>query len=220
MAVEPGYAQRGEVLLIQFAREPQIGRVKTRMMPFLSAAQACRLHSDLTLWTTRQLLASALGPVEVIVAGDTSHALFKQCQSLGVKAVRQQCGADLGQRMYNSLRDALTRYQSVILVGSDCPGIDTAYLSKAVQALQRSTVVIGPATDGGYVLIGARAIDEAIFRGISWGSDQVYASTVNVLQTVCVDWEALPCLSDIDRPEDLTVWETVNGGAKIPDTPG
>jgi len=219
MAADNPSAQAPGALLIQFAREPQVGRVKTRMIPVLSASRACDLHCELTLWTCRELLASGLGQVELSVAGDTGHALFEQCLQMGVARITRQRGADLGMRMYNALQDGLARYENVILVGSDCPGIDRAYLSMAIQALHTAPIVLGPAMDGGYVLIGARAIDEAVFRGIPWGSDQVYAKTLVALAALEMDWVALPCLRDIDRPEDLAVWELSGGSTPRHTTP-
>lgn len=198
-------------MLIQFARAPLAGQVKTRMIPHLSAAGACALHSELTLWTCRQLLGSGLGKVELSVAGDTQHALFAQCRSLGVSRILRQKGADLGQRMYNAMRCGLARYNRVILVGSDCPAIDADYLRQAVLALDTAPVVLGPAADGGYVLIGARTITQEIFADIPWGSDQVYAKTVAALARVGLGCRELPCQTDIDRPEDLPVWELLQG---------
>lgn len=200
---------KGSLLLIQFTRAPQEGRVKTRMLPHLSAVRACELHCELTLWTCRQLLDSGLGDVELSVAGDTRHALFSRCLEMGVSRVSQQHGADLGQRMYNALLSGLAQYDSVILVGSDCPGIDPAYLRLAVEALHTASVVVGPAMDGGYVLLGARTITEDIFKQMPWGSDQVYVKTGIALARAGLAWVELPRLADIDRPEDLPVWEAL-----------
>ena len=199
--------------LIQFARSPKEGRVKTRMLPFLSATQACELHCELTLWTCRQLLNSGLGKVELSVAGDSRHTLFSRCQSLGVSRVSQQRGADLGEKMYNALKGALKHNASVILVGSDCPQIDGAYLRQAVAGLQQAPVVLGPAADGGYVLIGARSIREEIFQAIPWGTDQVFSGTCAALKRVGLRWTELPTLRDIDRPDDLPVWERLKHNA-------
>jgi uncharacterized protein len=197
------------LLLIQFSRAPQEGRVKTRMLPYLSAAQACALHCELTLWTCRQLLDSGLGEVELSVTGDVQNALFSCCLAMGVTRVSQQSGADLGQRMYHAIQRGLEQHASVILVGSDCPGIDSSYLRQAVDALRTASVVVGPATDGGYVLLGARAITEDIFRDMPWGSDQVYVKTGLALQRAGINWVELPGLTDIDRPEDLAVWQAL-----------
>ncbi len=207
--------ESGTVLLIQFARAPVVGKVKTRMLPHLSAEQACELHCELAEWTTRQLLLFEEGELELAVAGDTSHALFSRCRALGVTRVSQQCGENLGQRMYHALRGGLVEFESVILVGSDCPEIDVAYLRQAVEALQHADVVLGPATDGGYVLIGARAISAALFEGIPWGSDQVYASTLAALADTALSCAQLRPLNDIDRPEDLHRWHALNEARPI-----
>ncbi len=214
MAADSADPHQESLLLIQFARAPQEGKVKTRMVPHLSAVEACALHCELTLWTCRQLLDSSLGAVELAVAGDTHHRLFEQCRAMGVSWVTEQCGADLGERMYHAMRRGLAHYASVILVGSDCPGIDPDYLRQAVTALHTAPIVIGPANDGGYVLLGARAITADIFQDMPWGSDQVYAKTCLALARAGLTWVALPYLTDIDRPEDLVVWATLQHRAQ------
>lgn len=211
MVAEPSRAASAGHLLLQFARTPREGEVKTRLIPRLGAAGACALHCELTLWTCHQLLASRLGPVELWVDGDASHGLFDRCRDEGVTGIYAQCGEDLGQRMYHALCAGLALSTCVILVGSDCPGIDPDYLQQAASALRSASVVLGPATDGGYVLIGARRIDARVFCGIPWGSENVYAKTVAALEQAGLDWAALPVLTDIDRPSDLPVWEAVRG---------
>ena len=202
-------ADKASVLLIQFARSPQIGQVKTRMMPHLSASEACDLHCQLTLWVCNQLLDCGLGVVELSVAGDTDHALFTECKARGVARLTLQHGANLGERMSHAMAHGLAHYECVILLGSDCPSIDASYLEQAVEALQVAPVVVGPAMDGGYVLIGARQIKDEIFEGIAWGSDQVYMQTRLALTRSGLTWVELPYLVDIDRPEDLPVWESL-----------
>ena len=202
-------ADRKTLLLIQFTRAPQVGRVKTRMLTHLSAVQACELHCELTLWTCRQLLDCGFGDVELSVAGDTRHELFSHCVAMGVSRVSQQQGTDLGQRMYNAMQRGLAQYARVVLVGSDCPGINLAYLGQAVAALDTAPVVVGPSTDGGYVLLGARVITPDIFQEIPWGTNQVYTKTRVALTRSELDSVELPWLTDIDSPNDLLVWEAV-----------
>ncbi|CAA0118242.1 2-phospho-L-lactate guanylyltransferase [Halioglobus japonicus] len=202
-------AARKDLVLIQFSRAPEPGHVKTRMQPHLSAQQACDLHCDLTRWTCRRLLDSALGDVELAVAGDRQHALFSECTAMGVNRLLRQRGDDLGQRMHHAIRCALARYKNVILVGSDCPGIDAAYLRQAVTALRDAALVLGPAHDGGYVLLGARVIEEEMFQGINWGSEAVLEQTAAILSRRGIRWEQLPFKADIDRPEDLPIWEAL-----------
>jgi len=202
MAVE-----RGTCHFIQFAREPLSGQVKTRMQPRLSAAQACSLHSELVLRTTRTLVQARLGPVELAVAGNPGHPLFRQCRRLGVTTMSTQSGTGLGQRMYLALAAGLQLYERVVLVGSDCPGIDRDYLRAALKRLNAADVVLGPALDGGYVLIGARRIEPGVFEGLRGGTPQVLAQTRRALRGLGLAWKELPPLQDIDRPEDLAGWE-------------
>lgn len=199
------------VLLLQFAREPVEGGVKTRMMPHLSAHQACQLHCELVLWTSAQLAGSGLGDTELCVAGDPTHPLFERCSEMGIHRISRQCGRDLGERMFLALRDSLRRYGKVILVGSDCPAIDRGYLEQAVHALDSAPLVLGPAQDGGYVLIGASSINEALFDNIPWGTAQVYTATVSAMRQQGLCWSELAALADVDRPDDLVAWHRLRG---------
>jgi rSAM/selenodomain-associated transferase 1 len=203
-----------DLLLLQFAREPRPGSVKTRMQPALSAEAACELHRELVRWTCRQLVESGLGPVELCVAGDTADPLFADCRALGAAAVTQQRGGDLGERMFEAISRGLVAHRRVILVGSDCPAISPAYLAQADAVLERVPVVLGPAEDGGYVLIGARTIYAGVFAGVSWGTGTVYAQTLDNLRAAGLAWESLPPLPDIDRPEDLAGWAVLRNGER------
>jgi rSAM/selenodomain-associated transferase 1 len=196
-------------LFIQFAREPAVGAVKTRMIPHLSPVEACALHGELVLWTAGTLVGAGLGRVELAVAGATEHSLFQRCLRLGVAGLGCQQGADLGERMYNALATGLARFEQVVLVGSDCPAIDADYLTRALAALGQAEVVLGPAADGGYVLIGARRVRREVFEGIPWGTAAVFAETAQRLRRLDMSWLELPTLVDIDRPEDLAHWSAL-----------
>lgn len=198
------------VVLQQFARAPVPGRVKTRMQPALSPGEACALHEQLVLWTTRSLLQAHLGPVELWTAGGGDHALFQQCLSEGVSRLCVQQGVDLGERMQHALTAGLQKAGRVVLVGSDCPWIDRAYLELAVQALERDDIVLGPALDGGFVLIAARcALRRGVFDGVSWGTDTVLAETLARAAEAGYSTALLPPLQDIDRPDDLAAWRVL-----------
>lgn len=201
----------GDTLLIQFARAPVAGAVKTRMIPHLSAEQACTLHSELVLWTCRKLVESGYGAVELAVTGDPAHPLFERCRAYGVAAVTRQRGEGLGERMFNALMAGLASHARVVLVGSDCPSIDRSYLAAALRGLERQALVLGPADDGGYVLVGARSVCPEMFEGIAWGTDRVYAETARRLRQLGREWAVLPPLADIDRPQDLTIWRALQG---------
>lgn len=202
MAVE-----HADLLLVQFAREPVAGRVKTRMLPRLTGEEACELHRELVLWTCRRLVEARIGPVRLAVAGNPRDPLFHQCAAIGADEIVPQRGRDLGHRMRDALEQGLREFPAVVLVGSDCPGIDDAYLRAARAALQRCPVVLGPAEDGGYVLLGMRTPLPQLFDGIPWGTGRVLAVTRQHLRQSGVDWVELKPLADIDRPEDLARWE-------------
>ena len=101
-------------------------------------------------------------------------------------------------------------------MGSDCPGLDRAYLADAVAALGRVQVVLGPAADGGYVLIGASEITPDVFRNIEWGTASVYRQTTERLEGQGLSWAALPVRRDIDRPADLPHWEAIRERGEAP----
>jgi hypothetical protein len=197
--------------LLQFAREPVPGRVKTRMQPVLDAAGACELHIALLTHTARQLAGVARCERELWVAGDPAHPALVRAASLGSASVRRQRGAELGERMCHALETALVDAQQVVLVGSDCPGLDDAYVEAAFAALATADVVLGPALDGGYVLIGVRRVDARLFKDVDWGTGAVLAQTL--ARADALGWQAalLEPRRDIDRPEDLAAWEQASG---------
>lgn len=207
---------RKGTLIIQFAKLPVAGRVKTRMLGSLSPVEACELHSDLMLWTCRTLMQSNVADVELWVSGGSEHTTIRACQKLGVTAVRHQCGNDLGERMFHAISDGLLRYNKLVLVGSDCPSIDECYLESALSALDVESLVLGPAEDGGYVLIGATRIEASLFQGVSWGTGVVLEQTRKRLAKSGRRWSELNTLPDIDRPADLPVWEAIKNRQSSP----
>ncbi|MEQ9463879.1 MAG: TIGR04282 family arsenosugar biosynthesis glycosyltransferase [Haliea sp.] len=203
------------VLLQQFAKAPEPGRVKTRMLPRLSAAEACALHSELVLWTCETLLDSRLGNVELWVAGDPSAGLFGECASRGPLSLCRQVGDDLGSRMRHALNDGLNRADRVLLVGSDCPALTGRYLQQALAALDTAEMVLGPALDGGYVLIGARRPVDAVFDGVSWGSSSVLGETMARAGAAGISVAQLLALQDVDRPDDLPHWQGLRQRGRV-----
>ena len=198
---------RKDALLIQFAKSPVPGQVKTRMLGSLNPVDACELHCDLMQWTCRTLVEADLADVELWVSGSCEHTCIRACQDLGLTAVRSQYGSNLGERMFHAISDGLRRYRKLVLVGSDCPSIDESYLADALKALDHQSLVLGPANDGGYVLIGATDIEASLFQGVCWGTGAVLAETRERLVASGRGWSELSTLSDIDRPEDLPLWE-------------
>ncbi len=108
--------------------------------------------------------------------------------------------------MYHGLETALLEHASAIVIGTDCPGLATADILAASEALKGDAdVVIGPAADGGYWLLGVRIVSAMLFTEIAWGSDRVYEQTRQRIDSLGWCSHALPERSDIDRPEDLAL---------------
>jgi rSAM/selenodomain-associated transferase 1 len=179
-------------MIIVFARAPVPGEAKTRLIPRLGAWRAARLHASLTLRALR--IARRTGE-EVELHGTRRHSFFR---NLDVP-FRLQRGKDLGERMYRALAKAR---KPAILIGTDCPVLTSADLRRALRWLRGGCeVVLAPAEDGGYALIGARRVSKHLFEDIAWSTPSVYVDTAKKLRGY--RWRALRTVWDVDRPEDL-----------------
>jgi rSAM/selenodomain-associated transferase 2/rSAM/selenodomain-associated transferase 1 len=171
----------------------------------LGADRAAAVHAKLARITTDAALryqCQSGAAVEVHSAGGSSEAMR---QLLGDEVLyRTQRGAGLGERLSHAVGDAFRRgAKKVIVIGTDCPDLDAYLLNDAAQALDRHDVVLGPALDGGYYLIGCRAHDRRLFEGIDWGTSGVLAQTLIAAQRSGRDVHQLKALSDVDHAEDL-----------------
>jgi rSAM/selenodomain-associated transferase 1 len=188
--------------LVQFAKAPLLGHVKTRLEPALGKKACLQLHGLLAEDQFSLHQAAAIANFELWCSAE--HDFFNQLTQVSEIPCCVQQGKDLGARMHHAFVDRLTEYTNVIIIGSDCPAIDGDYIAQALDILNKGVpVVLGPATDGGYVLIGLNRVDGVLFEGVSWGADQVMSQTRQRLIKLGWQWQELTPLSDIDRPEDL-----------------
>ena len=188
-----------------FAKAPTPGRVKTRLVPALGEAGAAQLQRQLVERTLRTALAAKLGPVELWCSPETNDAFLADCgRQYGVR-LRGQGEGDLGMRMARALQHVLAQGSTGLLIGSDCPALTAEYLREAAAALAGgSDAVLGPAEDGGYVLIGmARSPAPQLFDGIVWGTATVMQETRTRLERLNWRWRELAMLWDVDRLPDL-----------------
>jgi rSAM/selenodomain-associated transferase 2/rSAM/selenodomain-associated transferase 1 len=197
--------------LIVFTRFPVVGKVKTRLIPALGAEGATGLHRQLTLRTLRTAATVAqqrgLG-LEIHFDGGDESAMRHW---LGDGFIfRSQSRGDLGERMSSSFAQAFRNgADTVVIIGSDCPELSPELLHAAFDKLSNHAVVLGPATDGGYYLIGLRQPRPELFQGIIWSSDKVLSDTLRMLAQTNVRPELLDPLGDIDTPPDLVLWKRV-----------
>ena len=195
----------GKILI--FAREPIKGRVKTRLACDIGDQAAMRIHQEMVQITTEMVSNSGLAEFELHVSGDNEHPLFKSLADQYGMRVRSQKGKDLGERMYHALKQSLHRASFCILIGTDCPVMTADYIKQAFHALEKGfDAVIGPAEDGGYVLIGASRVDLSWFNNIEWGSEHVLAQSRERLIASNGNYEELQQLWDVDQIDDLHRW--------------
>lgn len=195
---------RPEAALVVFARAPEPGRVKTRLVPLLGEKGAARLHARLVERTLETALAGGFDSVDLYCSPRIDEIFFKRSQKRFGVRLRSQGGGDLGDRMYRAFERALRRHSCVVLIGSDCPALRPADLRAAARALSEGAdAVFAPAEDGGYPLIGLRRVSRRLFDGIPWGGPQVMAQTRRRLRALRWRWHELRQLWDVDRPEDV-----------------
>ena len=194
--------------LIIFSRYPEPGKTKTRMIPALGKEGAAKLQRQMTehtLHQARKLLSYRPLTVEVHFAGG-DRQLMQEWLGSDVTFYQQETG-DLGQRMKSAIRRAFAAGMAkVVIIGTDCPDVNPSILTEAFDALERQDLVLGPAEDGGYYLIGLNCPIPQLFNQIQWGTDQVLTQTKNIANKLGLDVYDLPLLADVDRPEDLPIW--------------
>lgn len=188
-------------MIVLFAKYPEAGRVKTRLIPALGATRAMRLHRRLT----EVALGTAQSTNMAVTVSGTGAATrrFRHWLGGGVR-LEQQTAGDLGCRMEATFARVLSEGSDVVLgIGADVPGITAALLEEARQALQQYDVVLGPAQDGGYYLIGMRRLHRELFHDIAWGSATVLEQTLARIHQAGLRCFSLPTRSDVDRAQDL-----------------
>lgn len=175
-----------------FCRVPEPGKVKTRLIPELGEEGAAKLAMEMIAGLCLNL------------TGDYDLEIWQSGEGdLGSYPTFHQEGDGLGHRMQAALENGLSRSGKVVLVGTDCPLVDSAYIESALGLLGEHDVVLGPVEDGGYCLVGVTGKVPPIFRGIDWGTDKVLAQTCQVLNQARISYALLPLIWDVDRPEDL-----------------
>ncbi len=192
--------------LIIFTRYPRPGFSKTRLIPALGVEGAASIQKALTELTLKKIFPLVeSGFIQARVSFDgCSHDEIQQWLGFGLD-YEQQADGDLGHKMAMAFDKAFEEeaVSRAVIVGTDLHDLTTDILSEAFEALRNRDLVIGPATDGGYYLIGMNSPHPELFVDINWGSSRVFEQTRGVADAVKPSVHALPMLNDIDRPEDL-----------------
>jgi rSAM/selenodomain-associated transferase 1 len=202
--------------LILFTRYPEPGKAKTRLIPALGAEGAAALHQQMADHTVGQVRMFQLQHplcVEVRFAGGNRDLMQRWLGSDWMYTGQGE--GDLGDRMGRSFQSAFNAgVNRVLLIGTDCPDLDALLLEQAFCQLQHHDLVLGPASDGGYYLIGLRRWIPPLFSGIEWSTAGVLERTLAIAEDLNLSVALLPVLSDVDYPADLKIWHRIAPGRK------
>ena len=198
-----------QAALVIFAKAPIPGEVKTRLCPPLTPDEAATLHGSFVLdmlERTKLAVATLQLPFHRYLACAPSSDLvfFKIMEERQGVRLLDQVGEDLGQRMHRTSVDLFAKgYKQVIIVGTDVPTLPLSVYQEAFAMLDSSDVVLGPALDGGYYLIGLKQPAEQLFTGVPWSTDQVLAVTQQQAKTVglsvglTTEWRDMDTIADL-----------------------
>jgi uncharacterized protein len=196
--------------IVVFAKSPTPGTVKTRLSPFLTSREAAELYRAFVQDTLNTARSVANTQTSVAYSPADAEPVLREIIGSPTVSWFAQSGESLGDRLLRAFRNTLVNdTMGVVTVGSDCPALPQHIFEQAFDGLREHDVVLGPATDGGYYLIGLknqrthndRYID--LFRDISWSTDLVYPQTIRAATTAGLSLLELPEWSDVDQAKDL-----------------
>jgi rSAM/selenodomain-associated transferase 1 len=206
-------ASNSPVSIAILAKAPIPGLAKTRLIPTIGAHAAAVLQERLTERTVTTALAANIGPVTLWCAPDSTHSTFLRLVARLRITLKPQPQGDLGARM---LAAAAACSGPVLVIGTDCPALTEVHLRGAANDLRDGTdVILIPADDGGYVLIGTRSEQPALFAGIAWGTKTVLAETRARIIENCLVLTERPPLWDVDTESDLARLERAHPELKL-----
>jgi len=195
--------QHPDTCLVIFAKSPLPGKVKTRLIPVLGKEGACQLYKSMAQKIITNLSSANVCHVHLYIHPVINHGFFKDLQKANELTMFQQEGKDLGDRMSHAIDVSLKDHAKVIIIGTDCPEYSADYIEQAIYGLDDKDVVIGPAKDGGYVLIGMKQPHSHLFTQIDWGKSTVLDKTLKKIDEISLHYQLLQALHDIDVPADL-----------------
>ena len=189
--------------ILIFSKAPVVGKVNTRLVPYITAEQAAALHEELAHDRLSMCTAANICDVQLWCSPDADHRFFTDCmERYGVHLYVQQ-GSNLGERIIHAFRTLLEQYRKIIIIGTDAPALDINIIGEVFDELDHKDIALVPAEDGGYVLIGASNYHDKLLYGVPWGTENVLASTVRNCEQLGLEYGLVGECWDVDRPEDL-----------------
>jgi len=197
-----------------FCKAPVAGTVKTRLMTHLTAQQAAELHIELTLRLLKLLFDAQICPIQLWCSPDIEHPFFQAVAKEYNLSLQLQKGEGLGVRMHNALSLGLETYKNALLIGCDCASLTIQDFYDAIEALnQKTSLVLAPTEDGGYILIGVNQPHKEILEdeAMPWGTAEVLNITRQRIQQQGVSHYEIKQQWDIDEIEDLERYKVLTG---------
>jgi len=183
-----------------FYRNPQIGKVKTRLAATVGNEKALNIFQKLSAHTKE--VTAALKTDKIVFYSNFIDLIDMWPNATFLKTL--QHGEDLGERMSNAFRQAFdTGYNSVCIIGTDCYELTSEIIDRAFEALKSCDTVIGPARDGGYYLIGMNRLHPQVFRDKAWSTATVFRETIRDFDAAQLAYLILPVLRDVDTADDV-----------------
>jgi uncharacterized protein len=185
--------------LIIFVRNPQLGKVKTRLAQTTGNQKALEIYLQL-LHHTRHITKNIAADKFVFY---NDYIDTNDLWENNIYNKQLQAHGDLGYKMLDAFKTLIhKKYESVVIIGSDCMELDEHIINEAFEKLKTHNVVIGPAYDGGYYLLGTNNLIPEIFNDIAWSTNEVCSQTINILKTLNKSYALLNTLNDIDTEAD------------------
>jgi rSAM/selenodomain-associated transferase 2/rSAM/selenodomain-associated transferase 1 len=190
------------------AKAPQAGFAKTRLIPLLGAAGAARAQRRFTLNSLHTAQSFAPQATALWCTPHAQHRFFRALRKATGVACQVQSEGDLGHKMQTIVAQHFAHAGAIplLIMGTDCPVLSPGQLQQAAAALVQHDVVLIPAEDGGYVLIGLRRSVPEVFENITWSTAQVLEQTRQQLRMAGASWHELPTAWDVDEPADWQRW--------------
>lgn len=197
--------------IVVFCKHPDPGKVKTRLAETIGEEEAVKIYREMVGGTLRTLEQCAT-PATSLVFFAPAADRHRVATWLGDdRTYVPQVEGDLGDRMLAAFRHALAHgFERVLVIGTDCPGLTSDILDQAFTALNDHELVLGPTTDGGYYLIGARSDHEGLFKDMPWSTPQVRQETMDRARRLELRTAILPTLRDVDRADDMAYYRSSN----------
>jgi len=189
--------------IIIFAKAPQAGLAKTRLIPALGAAGAAALAHQMLLHTLREALAANIGTLELCVTPAITDAAWHDIQIPNGLIISDQGDGDLGARMARAAERALKQQESVLLIGTDCVEMSADLLRDAARFLSEADAVIHCTVDGGYALLGLNQFSSFLFNDMPWSTDAVASRTLAHIGILGWSVHVGKILHDVDDAQDL-----------------